>query len=89
MSAPFPSRLPSFLLKEPPERRGIARDRVRLMVIDRQTFQVEHSCFNQLGDFLRPGDLLVFTLPHHTAALKGCEAPVESVCRFVSRASPR
>jgi len=37
------------------------------MVIDRQTFQVEHSRFNQLGDFLRPGDLLVFnssrTLP--------------------------
>jgi S-adenosylmethionine:tRNA-ribosyltransferase-isomerase (queuine synthetase) len=47
------------------------------MVIDRQTFQVQHSHFDRLDDFLRPGDLLVFnssrTLP---AVLEGCEAPV-------------
>lgn len=77
MSAPFSFTLPPDLsAKEPPERRGIARDRVRLMIIDRQTFQVEHSRFDRLGDFLRRGDLLVFnssrTLP---AALEGCEAP--------------
>ena len=77
MSAPFSFTLPSDLsAKAPPERRGIARDRVRLIVIDRQTFQVEHSRFDRLGDFLRPGDLLVFnssrTLP---AALEGCETP--------------
>lgn len=50
------------------------------MIIDRQTFQVEHSRFDRLGDFLRRGDLLVFnssrTLP---AALEGCEAP-QGVC---------
>ncbi len=41
MSAPFSFTLPPDLsAKEPPERRGIARDRVRLMVIDRQTLQV-------------------------------------------------
>jgi S-adenosylmethionine:tRNA ribosyltransferase-isomerase len=85
MSAPFSFTLPPELsAKEPPERRGIARDRVRLMVIARETsaaehrpIRVEHSRFDQLGKFLRPGDLLVFnssrTLP---AALEGCEAPI-------------
>ncbi len=78
MSAPFAFTLPPELsAKEPPERRGIARDQVRLMVIDRQSFQVQHSRFDRLGAFLRPDDLLVFnssrTLP---AVLEGCEAPV-------------
>jgi len=54
MSAPFPSRFRLSFLPKNHQSVGIARDRVRLMVIDRQTFQVEHSCFNQLGDFLRP-----------------------------------
>jgi len=78
MSAPFSFMLPPELsAKEPPERRGMARDQVRLMVIDRQTFQVQHSRFDRVGAFLRPSDLLVFnssrTLP---AELEGCEAPV-------------
>ncbi|OUL35772.1 S-adenosylmethionine:tRNA ribosyltransferase-isomerase [Nostoc sp. 106C] len=80
MSAPFSFTLPPQLsAKAPPERRGVARDRVRLMIVDRQTFDVEHSRFDRLGDFLRPGDLLVFnssrTLP---AALEGCEASGET-----------
>ncbi len=78
MSTPFSFTLPTELsAKEPPERRGIARDEVRLMVIERASFQVEHTRFNRLGEFLRPGDLLVFnssrTLP---ASLDGCEAPI-------------
>lgn len=64
---------PELAAKEPPERRGIARDKVRLMAIDRSTHQVEHTRFDRLGEFLRPGDLLVFntsrTLP---AAIDGC-----------------
>ncbi|WP_290879457.1 S-adenosylmethionine:tRNA ribosyltransferase-isomerase [Fischerella sp.] len=61
MSKPFTFLLPAELsAKEPPERRGIARDQVRLMVINRNNFQVEHTRFNAIGDFLRPGDLLVF-----------------------------
>jgi S-adenosylmethionine:tRNA ribosyltransferase-isomerase len=77
MSTPFSFTLPTELsAKEPPERRGIARDEVRLMVIDRTSYRAEHTRFNKLGDFLRPGDLLVFnssrTLP---ASLDGCEAP--------------
>ncbi len=77
MSTPFTFKLPSELAaKEPPERRGIARDKVRLMVINRTTQQVEHTRFDNLAHFLRPGDLLVFntsrTLP---AAIDGCEVP--------------
>ena len=77
MPAPFSFNLPPELsAKEPPERRGLARDHVRLMVIDRATHAVEHSRFDRLGEFLRAGDLLVFntsrTLP---ASLSGCEAP--------------
>ena len=76
MSAPFTFTLPEELAaKEPAERRGISRDEVRLMVIDRdRNNQVTHTKFNHLSEFLLPGDLLVFnssrTLP---ASLKGCE----------------
>lgn len=51
----------------PPERRGLRRDHVRMMVIDRQTGLSAHSRFDHLGEFLAPGDLLVLnnsrTLP--------------------------
>ncbi len=61
MSAPFSFVLPPELsAKEPHERRGIARDKVRLMVIDRATYRVEHTQFDNLAQFLRTGDLLVF-----------------------------
>jgi S-adenosylmethionine:tRNA ribosyltransferase-isomerase len=77
MTAPFTFNLPPELsAKEPPERRGIARDRVRLLVIERATHEVVHTRFDHLGEYLRAGDLLVFnssrTLP---AALDGCGAP--------------
>jgi S-adenosylmethionine:tRNA ribosyltransferase-isomerase len=77
MAAPFTFNLPPELsAKEPPERRGIARDGVRLLVLDRATHQTTHTRFDQLGEFLRAGDLLVFnssrTLP---AVLEGCGAP--------------
>jgi len=74
MSAPFSFTLPPELAAdEPPERRGIARDEVRLLVIDRASGQLEHTRFDHFGEFLRAGDLLVFnssrTLP---ASLSGC-----------------
>ena len=80
MSAPFSFDLPPALsAREPAERRGIAHDEVRLMVIDRRTNRIAHTRFNHLADYLRPGDLLVFntsrTLP---ASLVGCEAPPET-----------
>ena len=69
----FKFKLPEELsASEPPECRGIARDRVRLMVIDRETGKTSHTRFDRIGDFLTPGDLLVFntsrTLP---ASLSG------------------
>ena len=75
MTTPFTFTLPPELAaKEPPERRGIPRDGVRLMVSDRTTNSVEHTRFDRLGQFMRPGDLLVFnssrTLP---ASLDGCD----------------
>lgn len=77
MTAPFTFTLPPELsAKEPPERRGVARDHVRLMVTDRGSFALTHTRFDRLGEFLREGDLLVFnssrTLP---ASLEGCAAP--------------
>ena len=74
MSAPFSFTLPPELAaEEPPERRGIARDEVRLMVIDRASGHIEYTRFDHFGEFLRAGDLLVFnssrTLP---ASLSGC-----------------
>ena len=72
-SPPFSFMLPPELVaREPPERRGILRDEVKLMVINRSNFETEHAHFYSIGKFLRPGDLLVFnsssTLP---AALEG------------------
>ncbi|MBE9169737.1 S-adenosylmethionine:tRNA ribosyltransferase-isomerase [Pleurocapsales cyanobacterium LEGE 06147] len=77
MSAPFSFALPPELSAQAPaERRGIARDAVRLLIIHRDSFEVEHSRFDRLGTFLRPDDLLVFnssrTLP---AILNGCAIP--------------
>ena len=60
--------LPAALeAREPPEARGLRRDEVRLMVSRRGDQTVEHARFENLPDFLRPGDLLVIntsaTLP--------------------------
>lgn len=44
---------------EPPERRGIARDEVRMLVTGRANRTHAHARFLQLPSFLRPGDLLL------------------------------
>lgn len=44
---------------EPPERRGIARDEVRLLVTNRATRAHTDASFRDLPSFLNPGDLLV------------------------------
>ena len=59
----------------PPERRGIARDEVRLLVTDRQHRTNTHTRFLQLAGFLQPGDVLVVndsaTLPAAIDATRG------------------
>ncbi len=51
----------------PAELRGIRRDQVRLMVIDRDARAIQHARFDQIGRFLIAGDVLVLnssrTLP--------------------------
>src|SRR5438132_14054180 len=71
-----PFHLPSELNADrPPERRGRARDRVRLLVLDRNTGKVIHTRFDRITEFLDPGDLLVFnssrTLPATLAGRLG------------------
>lgn len=52
--------LPSELnATHPPERRGIRRDHVRMMVLDKKTGHVRHDNFFRLADYLKPGDLVV------------------------------
>ena len=66
--APFRFELPDDLsAHEPPEKRGLTRDGVRLLAADRRTGAMTHTRFHRIADFLNPGDCLVFnasrTLP--------------------------
>src|SRR5438094_9948962 len=75
MAAPFTFTLPPELsAKEPPERRGIRRNQVRLLVIERATGTTEHTRLDNIDNYLRQNDLLVFnssrTLP---ASMRGCD----------------
>lgn len=45
----------SFIAQTPVE----PRDSSRLMVLNRATGQIEHRIFREIGEYLRPGDLLV------------------------------
>src|ERR1700676_1496947 len=67
------NRCPTSDATEPPEAHGVARDSVKLLVA--QPSGISHAQFSQLGDYLRPGDLLVVnnsaTLP---AAVAGNRA---------------
>jgi S-adenosylmethionine:tRNA ribosyltransferase-isomerase len=53
---------------EPPERRGLPRDGVRLLVADGRSGRIEHSRFDRLPDFLEPGDLVVVNNSQTVAA---------------------
>lgn len=59
---------------EPPELRGVRRDHVRLLVLPRVEGRTVHARFEDIGAFLRAGDLLVIntsrTLP---ALLNACD----------------
>ena len=73
-AAPFRFELPEALLaREPPEKRGLARDQVRLLAVERATGRLRHTRFDGLGELLRPGDCLVFnasrTLPASLQAM--------------------
>jgi S-adenosylmethionine:tRNA ribosyltransferase-isomerase len=72
---------PELNASAPPERRGLRRDQVRLMVLDRATGETVHTRFGHLADYLRPGDLLILnnsrTLPAVLPATDPDGLPVE------------
>ncbi|MEH7273562.1 S-adenosylmethionine:tRNA ribosyltransferase-isomerase [Neobacillus vireti] len=60
VSTAFDFYLPSKLnASHPPERRGVRRDHVKMMVLDKKTGSVSHDQFFRLGDYLKQGDLVV------------------------------
>ncbi|MCI4363455.1 MAG: S-adenosylmethionine:tRNA ribosyltransferase-isomerase [Thermoplasmata archaeon] len=59
--------------RSPPERRGLGRDAVRLLVSDPEGDH--HAEFGELGRFLRPGDLLVVNRSATLAASLPARAP--------------
>jgi S-adenosylmethionine:tRNA ribosyltransferase-isomerase len=56
----------------PPEARGQPRDHVRLLVIHRDSGQVEHRRFYEIVEYLKPGDVVVLNVSRTVpAALPG------------------
>jgi S-adenosylmethionine:tRNA ribosyltransferase-isomerase len=74
-------RRPGSDATQPPEARGVARDAVKLLVA--RPDGISHAIFGDLGDYLRPGDLLVVnnsaTMP---AAVDGHRAGRPIVVHF-------
>lgn len=69
---PFRFELPDELsAREPPEKRGLSRDGVRLLSADRRTGVLTHTRFNRIADFLNPGDCLVFNASRTLPAVLG------------------
>lgn len=60
MKAPISFYLPNQLnASMPPERRGVRRDRVKMLVLDRQSGRAEHTIFYNLEQYLKAGDVLI------------------------------
>lgn len=60
---------PELEAHEPAEFRGLRRDQVRLMVLPRLSGPLIHTRFDALGEYLRPGDLLVVNTSRTLPAL--------------------
>lgn len=59
---------PELRASLPAELRGLRRDHVRLMVVDRSAGEVRHTRFDALGELLAAGDLLVVNTSRTLAA---------------------
>jgi S-adenosylmethionine:tRNA ribosyltransferase-isomerase len=82
----LPARLEAH---EPPEARGLRRDRVRLMVATRSTGAIVHTRFDELPAFLAPGDLIVVnTSATFPAALAARRADGQALELRLSTPSP-
>jgi S-adenosylmethionine:tRNA ribosyltransferase-isomerase len=64
---------PELEATAPPEERGVARDRVRMMVAHRLAGSIEHSRFDRIAEHLAAGDAIVVnvsrTLPAAVTAI--------------------
>jgi S-adenosylmethionine:tRNA ribosyltransferase-isomerase len=63
----------------PPERRGVRRDHVAMMVLDRATGATQHAKFYQLDQYLRAGDLLILNASRTVPAVLKAERSGEEV----------
>lgn len=78
---------PELEATRPPERRGLERDEVRLLVA--RPGGLTHARFRDLGDHLRPGDLVVVnTSPTMPGALDGWLRGGRVAIHLSSRARP-
>jgi len=68
LNLPLPLIKSPKVATTPPELRGIARDQVKLMVLDRVSGTTRHTQFFHLPDYLSPGDLVVV---NRSAAIPG------------------
>lgn len=60
---------PELEAHQPPEMRGLRRDQVRLLVLPRSAGAAVHTQFSAIGEYLRPGDLLVVNTSRTLPAL--------------------
>jgi S-adenosylmethionine:tRNA ribosyltransferase-isomerase len=74
----FDYNLPETLIAQTPAE---PRDSSRLLVLNRSTAQLEHRVFREIGEYLRPGDLLVVNqtrvIPARLSAWKETGGKVE------------
>ena len=72
---------PELEATAPPEARGLRRDHVRLLLVDRASGAVAHHRFHELAHLLEPGDLVVVndsrTLPASLLGRTAAGAPLE------------
>lgn len=73
--AGLPSLPPSLRADRPAERRGLRRDGVRLMVLDRSRRAVEHGRITDLPLYLGHGDLVVVNTSRTLPAAVGARRP--------------
>jgi S-adenosylmethionine:tRNA ribosyltransferase-isomerase len=77
----LPALPPALRASKPAARRGVRRDHVRLLVVDRSAGRISHSRFDRLPELLGPGDLLVVNtsrvLPAAVRAARASGEPVQ------------
>jgi S-adenosylmethionine:tRNA ribosyltransferase-isomerase len=81
ISAALPALPRALRASRPAARRGVRRDHVRLLVVDRAAGAIRHSRLDRLPELLGPGDLLVVNtsrvLPAAVAAVRASGEPVQ------------